>query len=261
MPEDRVGSGELFSLTGRIAVVTGGGQGLGKTIAEGLAAFGASLVIADIQKEPAHQTAAELAVQGHHSFAVECDVADEAQVEQMIQKTLKEFGRIDVLVNNAGISRRHPVEAFPLDEWKHVLDVNLVGVFLCARSAGQAMARQHKGSIINVASIAGFTGRATRNTAYLAAKAGVVNLTRALAVHWASAGVRVNAVAPAEMDSPMLAALKSEPEALAERVARIPMGRIGQPYELIGPVVFLASDASSFVTGHTLPVDGGALAY
>lgn len=259
MPD--VDSGELFSLRERIAIVTGAGQGLGRTIALGLAAFGASVAAVDINGALAQQTASELAAGGHRALAISSDVTDEPQVNNMARRVIDEWGRIDILVNNAGIARRHAIDEYPLDEWRRVLDVNLVGVFLCAREVGRMMERQQRGSIVNIASIAGFTGRATHNTAYAASKAGVVNLTRTLAMHWAQSGIRVNALAPAEMDTPLLDELKRDPGALEERLRQIPMKRIGQPRELIGPVVFLASDASSFVTGHTLPVDGGALAF
>jgi len=250
----------LFRLDERIAVVTGAGQGLGKAIATGLAAFGAALAIVDINEEKAEQTASELVAHGQRAIAVSCDVADEKQVQRMTQKVVDEWGRIDILVNNAGIAHRASIYEVRIEDWRRVLDVNLVGGFLCAREAGRVMEQQQRGSIINIASIAGFSGRGTQNTAYVASKAGVINLTRALAVQWAKSGIRVNALAPAEMDTPLLDELKRIPGALEERLQRIPMNRIGQPRELIGPVVFLASDASSFVTGHTLPVDGGALA-
>ena len=254
-------SWDLFNLNDRVAIVTGGGQGLGKAIAVGLAEFGAVLAILDVDGERAHHAASELVARGHPAFAIQCDVADEMQVERAVQRVIGELGGIDILVNNAGISRRYPVEEFPLGEWERVIQVNLIGAFVCARAVASAMTAKKKGSIINIASIAGFGGRATKNTAYSASKAGLINLTRTLAIYWAKAGIRVNAIAPAEMDSPLLDDLRREPGALEERVARIPMGRIGKPDELIGPIVFLASDASSFVTGHTLAVDGGSLAY
>jgi NAD(P)-dependent dehydrogenase (short-subunit alcohol dehydrogenase family) len=153
------------------------------------------------------------------------------------------------------------VEAFPLDAWKRVIDVDLVGVFLCCRAVGKIMVENQRGSIINMASVAGFLGRGTGTSAYLTAKAGVINLTRHLAVQWAKFGVRVNAIAPSQIDTPLLDDIRDQPGAMEERATRIPMGRIGRPDELVGPVVFLASDASSFVTGHILAVDGGLLAF
>lgn len=255
------GSRELFSLQDRVAVVTGGGGGLGRAIASGLAEFGASLVIADIDEAQARLTASALLARGHYALAVSLDVSDEQQTENMVRKTLDEMGHIDILVNNAGVSRRYPIDEFPVEEWQRVIQVNLIGAFVCSRAVGKEMSRQRKGSIINIASIAGFIGRAIKNSAYSASKAGLISLTRTLAVQWAKSGVRVNAIAPAEMNSPLLDDLRREPGALEERVARIPMGRIGNPNEIIGPTVFLASEASSFVTGHVLSVDGGALAF
>jgi len=251
----------LFSLEDHVAVVTGAGQGLGRAIALGMAAHGAHIAAVDIQQDAAQSVAQAIAALGRKAVPFTCDVSDEAQVAALAEQVADEFGSIDALVNSAGIMLRHPIEDFPVQEWKRTLDVNLLGVFLCARAIGPIMLKRGKGSVINMASVAAFLGRGNDTSAYLTSKAGVVSLTRHLAVLWASRGVRVNAIAPAQIDTPLLDDLRSQPGALEERVARIPMGRLGQPHELVGPAIFLASDASSFVTGHILAVDGGLLAF
>lgn len=257
---------DLFDLTGKVAIVTGAGSGLGIAFAEGLAEAGASVVCADLNEAGAQETARRLeAASGRPMLARRVDVTDEASVDALIAAAVERFGRLDVMVNNAGIGLTGDPETFPLSDWKRVIDVNLTGVFLGARSAARAMEQnpdESGGSIINVASILGFVGAEPPSAAaYAASKGGVVNLTRDLSGAWAKKGIRVNAIGPAYFPSAMTQDVLANDAVNAMLVARTQMGRLGRPDELKGPVVFLASRASSYVTGHTLLVDGGWVAW
>ncbi len=254
---------ELFDLTGRVAIVTGAGAGLGALFAEALAEAGAAVVAADRRVQQAQETASRLAGMGAASHAIEADVTSESAVEAMVRQTVERFGKVDILVNNAGTAAVGPPEEATLADWQRVVDVNLTGVFLCAREAAKAMiAAGTDGRIINIASILGAgASEPVPATAYAATKGAVVNLTRDLAVHWAPKGIRVNALGPAYFPSEMTQGVFADPGILAAIEQRTPMGRPGRLEELKGPVVFLASDASSYVTGQTLFVDGGWTAW
>ena len=254
----------LFDLTGKVAVVTGAGAGLGANFSRALAEAGAAVVCADINTEHAERTASKLTRDGFKAVAVHADVTNEADIEQMIQRAVDEFGSVDILVNNAGIAAGIAApESVPLDEWKRTVDVNLTGVFACAQAAARTMIKAGKGgSIINLASILGFAAsEPVAASAYAATKGAVVNLTRDLAVHWAQHDIRVNALGPAYFPSDMTGGILEDKSLLAEIERRTPMGRVGRPNELDGPIVFLASDASSYITGQTLYVDGGWTAW
>jgi gluconate 5-dehydrogenase len=243
---------KMFDLSGRVALVTGGGSGLGRAIALGLDAFGAHVVIADCNRGAAEEVAAKLQ---HDSLVVRTDVTQADSVREMVQTTLRRFARIDVSFNIAGINIRKPAVEFTDADWNSVIEVNLTGVFLCAREVGKVMLDQKKGSMINMASARGIVGGA-HQTAYSATKAGVIQLTKCLAVEWAP-HVRVNALAPGHVHTPLLKYIVTDP-ARYERVKNLHlMRRFAQPEEIVGPAVFLASDASSFMTGATLVVDGG----
>jgi len=254
---------ELFDLSGTVAIVTGAGSGLGVVFAQALAEAGADIVCADLHLPGAEETVRSIDLLGRSGLAIEVDVAAEAAVTQMVQATLERFGRLDILVNNAGIAVTGPPEDLTLDDWQRVVAVNQTGVFLCAREAAKAMiASGTPGRIVNIASILGaVASQPGPATAYAASKGAVINLTRDLAVHWAPHGIRVNALGPAYFPSVMTGDAFAVPEAVAELERRAPMGRTGQLEELKGPIVFLASDASSFVTGQTLFVDGGWTAW
>ena len=250
---------QLFNLSGRVAIVTGAGSGLGVVFAEALAEAGASVVCSGRRMETVERTAAAIREAGYEAMAVETDVADETAVARMVEETVDRYGRLDILVNNAGVAAVGPPEDIALSDWQHVIDVNLTGVFLCCQAAARKMiAAGTGGSIINIASILGAgASEPSAATAYAATKGGVVNLTRDLAVHWAPHNIRVNAIGPAYFPSEMTSGMMDMPEVIAEIKRRTPLNRLGEPDELKGPVVFLASDAASYVTGETLYVDGG----
>jgi NAD(P)-dependent dehydrogenase (short-subunit alcohol dehydrogenase family) len=254
---------QLFDLSGRVALVTGAGSGLGVIFAEALAEAGASVVCIGRRLERVRETADRLAEQGCQSLAISADVTDEAAVAAMIAQTIARFGTLDILVNNAGTAVVGPPETISLADWKRVVDVNLTGVFLCAREAAKAMiAAGTRGRIINIASILGVVAsEPVPAAAYDATKGAVVNLTRDLAVHWAPQGILVNAIGPAYFPSEMTEGFLALPEMRREIERRTPLGRIGRPEELKGAVVFFASAASSYVTGQTLYVDGGWTAW
>ncbi len=249
---------ELFSFTGRVAIVTGASSGLGASFAETLACAGAAVMLAARRRERLEALASRLREAGAKVELCACDVAREEQTEALVAETLARFGAVDILVNNAGVTATVPAEDEPPAEFRRVLDVNLTGVFLCAQSAGRAMLKQGRGSIVNVASILGLVGSGQiPQASYAAAKGGVVNLTRELGAQWARRGVRVNAIAPGWFPSEMTEDMFGDARALSWVKKRCPMGRAGNVSELAGPLLFLASDASSYVTGQTLAVDGG----
>jgi gluconate 5-dehydrogenase len=254
---------QLFDLSGRVALVTGAGSGLGAIFAEALAEAGASVVCVGRRLKRVQQTANRLAEDRCQSLAISADVTDEAAVAAMIAQTVERFGKLDILVNNAGTAVVGPPETISLADWQRVVDVNLTGAFLCAREAAKAMiAARTGGRIINIASILGaVASEPVPAAAYDATKGAVVNLTRDLAVHWAPHNILVNAIGPAYFPSEMTEAFLALPEMRREIERRTPLGRIGRPEELKGAVVFFASDASSYVTGQTLYVDGGWTAW
>lgn len=249
---------EIFDVSGRVAVVTGASSGLGVDMARGLAEAGAHVVLAARRIERLEGLAAEFSERGGEAMAAKCDVADEAQVDTLVASTLERFGRVDILVNNAGITEIVQAENETLASFQQVVGVNLVGAFVCAQRFGRVMLEAGQGSIVNVASVLGLVGSGQiPQASYVASKGGLVNLTRELAAQWARRGVRVNALAPGWYESEMTADM-FENEASRKFIRkRTPMGRAGIGTELVGPLLFLASDASSYVTGQIIPVDGG----
>lgn len=248
-----------FDLTGKVAVVTGSGRGLGKAMAKGLASFGASVVICSRTESEAKATASEIGNSGGEACATTVDTSDRASCEALMDFTIARYGHIDVLVNNAGIDIINSAEEYDPADWSEVLSINLEGYFHCAQLAAQHMLKAGtKGSIVMNSSIASQVG-VHGLVAYGAAKGGVNQLVRTMAVEWAQRGIRVNGIGGGYFDNimPGAAAEHDRPEKQQQVVTFTPMGRRGQPEELVGPVVFLASDASSYVTGHVLFVDGG----
>jgi NAD(P)-dependent dehydrogenase (short-subunit alcohol dehydrogenase family) len=248
----------LFRLDGRAAVVTGASSGMGVEFARALAGAGARVVLAARRADRLESLAEEIRKAGGEALAVACDVAREADVETLAERAWSAFGRVDVLVNNAGFNTLIPAEEQSLADWRGEIDVNLTGVFLCAQRFGRRMLDAGGGSIVNVASILGLVGSGqVRQAAYAAAKGGVINLTRELAAQWARRGVRVNALAPGWFPTEMTGEMFGDEGSLRWMRSRTPLGRNGELSELIGPLLLLASDASSFMTGATLVVDGG----
>jgi NAD(P)-dependent dehydrogenase (short-subunit alcohol dehydrogenase family) len=247
-----------FSLDGDVAVVTGAAQGLGRQMAAGLAEMGADIAIADLNHELATDTAAELDGETE-VIAVETDVTDESSVRRMVESVTERLGPIDVLINNAGIVENAPAEETPLDSWQRVLSVNLDGVFLCAKHVGRRMLDRGDGRIINVSSMSAIDVNVPQKQAsYNVTKAGVSMLTQSLAVEWADRGVRVNAIAPGYMRTELVdEVLANNPEMEETWLENTPLGRLGRPEELRELVVYLASDASSYMTGATVVMDGG----
>ena len=248
----------LFSLEGKHALVTGGAQGLGLTIAEAYCAAGAIVTVADINEEAVKAAAADLCAQGAKAYSVVCDVSKEDQVTKAIQDAAELMGGLDIVVANAGVSSRAPAEDMTLDQWNKVIDIDLKGVFLCDREAGRYMLAHNGGSIINMSSIIGIVGNTTGNSNYAAAKGGVSSLTKVMAVEWAQRGIRVNALAPAQTATKLIEGLMQQnPDTRKYFEAHIPMGRLGKPSEIAAAALFLASEGASFVTGQTIAVDGG----
>lgn len=249
-----------FSLSGQSAVVTGGGRGIGRGVALGLARAGATLHIFDRDQSAADETVSLLKSEGHQAQAYRVDVSDEVEIEAAM-KAVASHGAIDLLINNAGLAIRKPSIDLSLSDWDAVLKVNLTGVFLCARCAARHMITNGKGAIVNLASIMGLSGGGLYpNISYQSTKGAVVNLTRALAVEWASHGIRVNAVAPTWVRTDFIKPLTDNPDLLSRMNAMTPLGRIAEIEEIVGGIVYLASPAASMVTGHTLVIDGGFLA-
>lgn len=248
---------DLFDLSGKSAIVTGGSRGIGKEMAEGLAEAGASVMLCARRREWLDKTVAEFKSKSFNAGGMICDVARPEDVRAVVDETVKLFGKVDILVNNAGISWGEMPEDMPLEKWKRVLDVNLTGCFLFAQAAGREMLKQNSGSIINIASIAGITSSANGPfyAGYAASKAGLIGLTRELAASWGRKGIRVNAIAPGFFHSRLADPAIDIYERTVQENNAIP--RIGAEGELKGVVVFLASPASSYITGQTVAVDGG----
>jgi NAD(P)-dependent dehydrogenase (short-subunit alcohol dehydrogenase family) len=255
----------LFDLTGQTAVVTGGGGALGAVVAGGLAAAGASVVVVDLRQAAAERASQAIAAAGGRALGLAADLSSEAEVARVFAEVDATFGRVDVLINAlAAPVDRFAAEDFPLDTWNRMLAVSLTSYFLCSRAAATRMiAAGRGGSIVNFASIAGLSALGRGNLAYGVAKGGVVQLTREHAYVWAQHGIRVNAVLPCQFVNDWWAGQIADPAhrtLVARSLSGIPLGRLGEPPEIVGPVLFLASAAASMVTGVMLPVDGGNLA-
>ena len=252
---------DRFRLEGRIALVTGGGQGIGRAYAHALGEAGAAVAVVDLIGERAETVAHELAQKGIDAIALTTDVTDEEQVQQMVAAVVDKWGRLTIGVNNAGIGLWQDSETMTLAEWRQVIDLDLTAVWLCAKHEAQVMLPAGYGKIINTASISGtIVNFPQHQAAYNAAKAGVIHLSKSLAAEWATRGIRVNSISPGYMRTPLLDALSQTPEGqqmIPEWQRLTPMTRLGEVTDLQGAVVFLAAAASDFVTGHDLVVDGG----
>jgi NAD(P)-dependent dehydrogenase (short-subunit alcohol dehydrogenase family) len=249
-------------LANKIGIITGAGSGIGRATALASAREGADIVVFDLNPEAAEATVRELKGLGRRALAVTGDVTKEADIDRLTAVTLREFGRIDLLMNNAGVADQIvPTLEQSVQSWERVMDIHLKGMYLCCRRIGREMLRQMEGRIVSVSSVAGFVGFPMR-TAYGPAKAGIAHLTRVLAVEWASYHIRVNAIAPGYVRTPLVENIIQEGKLEEKRlVERTPMGRLARPEEIAAAAVFLFSDDASYITGVTLPVDGGYLAY
>lgn len=248
---------EFFDLAGKVAVVTGGGRGIGQAISLALADYGATVVVCGRLMEALAQTVETIRAAGGIAVAQQMDVVDADGVVATRDRVLAEFGQIDILVNNAGIDPHYaPMEKTSIEEWEEIIRVNLTGVFRCSRVLGEPMLARKTGSIINISSIAGRIGL-KRQVPYCASKGGVEQLTRSLAHDWAEYGVRVNAIAYGFVKTDLTAGMVSHQHIAPRLLSRIPLGRFGATSEVAGAAVFLASAAASYITGHSLVVDGG----
>lgn len=247
---------ELFDLSGKVALVTGASKGLGKAAALALASAGADIALYARNKEDLEAVKASVQSLGRRAEIFCADVLDEQGVEENVKATLEAFGHIDILVNNAGVNVRKPVLELSTEEWDLVINTNLKGYFLMARAVVPSMLARGSGKVINMASILG-TVALPSQLAYASSKGGVIQMTKVMALEWAKQGVQVNAIGPTYFETPLVAQLRNDPERYKFIVERTPMGRWGQPEELAGVIIFLASKASDFITGQTIFIDGG----
>jgi NAD(P)-dependent dehydrogenase (short-subunit alcohol dehydrogenase family) len=252
----------LFDLTGKVGVVTGAARGLGRAAAIGLASHGADVAVLDLDRERCASTVDAIGELGRRAVAYGCDVADEAAVQTVVEQIARDFGHIDILVNIAGITARIPTHEMPAATVRRLMEVNYYGTFWMCKEVGKVMLAQGSGNIINMSALGGgFLGTGRGNAAYSSTKGAIASLTKELACEWGERGIRVNAVAPCWFQTEMNAnSIFANKRFMEQVLTKLPMRRIGQPHELVGPIVFLASEASSMITGLVLPVDGGAAA-
>jgi len=263
----------MFELKNKVAIVTGARRGMGRTHALVLAKAGAKVVVSDISQEECQKVVDEIKKTGGEGLAVKCDVGNKKEVDEMVKKTVEKFGKVDILVNNAGICQFKPFLELTEEEWDRTLNINLKGYFLCAQAAAKEMVKQKSpnqsklgtgqaGVIINIASVAmGQVGVGFPTLAhYCASKGGIVGMTETLALELAPYNIRVNAIAPGAIDTPMIASTKQDPKTMEATLSRIPLRRVGKPEEVSNLVLFLASEQSSYMTGSTVVIDGGWLA-
>ena len=248
---------DLFDLSGKVALVTGGAGGIGKALALGLADAGADVVVASRNISKLEEVAREIIAKGRKSLAVSVDVVQEKSVQNMVDKVLEAFSKIDILVTAHGLAIRKPAVSFPIDEWQQVMDINTRGLWLCCQAVGRVMIKQGSGKIINLSSVRGRYGLPADYAAYCPSKGAVDTLTRTLACEWAKHNVRVNAIAPTIVETDLTIPLLKDPEYAARMKGRIPMGKWAMPEDTVGATIYFLSDASSFITGQVLYIDGG----
>jgi NAD(P)-dependent dehydrogenase (short-subunit alcohol dehydrogenase family) len=248
---------DLFRIDGQAAIVTGGGRGLGRAMAVALAGAGADLVLVARRREDLRETVKLVEAEGRRAFTVPGDVTDPDVAPHAVETAVRELGRLDILVNNAGLYHMQPLEETSLEDWRRVLEVNLIGTYLFCKAAAPVLKERKAGKVVNVASILGRIGVAGAS-AYCAAKGGTILFTRSLAVEWAPHGIHVNAIAPGLFDTDMSRAVFDDPDVFEQVISGIPRGRHGQPDDLAGTIVYLCSSASDHLLGQVLHVDGGA---
>ena len=250
----------LFDLRGKVAIVTGGSGGFGRAAAIGLAVHGADVAVTSRTLSSLEETAKEVKKQGKKALPISCDVTDPKSVQNMVDQAVKEFGKVDILVTSAGIAMRSPAEDFPIADWQKVMDTNVKGTFLCCQAAGRVMIKQGGGKIITVSSIRGLLGHPGGYAAYGTSKGAVHLLTRQLATEWAKYKINVNSIAPCIFWTPLTEPILNDKKMYDIFMSRIPWGRAAEPEDFIGALVFLSSEASEFMTGDIMYVDGGSTA-
>lgn len=252
---------DMFNLSGKVAVVTGGAGGIGEALALGLGIHGATVVVSSRNEEAIEKVARKITAEsGNEAIAIASDVTDEASVQNMVDAVLDKYGKIDILVNAMGMNIKRPALEYPMEDWDKLFSVNVKGTMIACKAVGKAMEKQGNGAIVNLSSVRGIRGYTGGNTGYCATKGAVELITRALALEWAPSGIRVNALGPALVITPGTRHIADDPELAKKYAAAVPMGRIGMPEDMIGAVVYLVSDAASFVSGQTIYVDGGLTA-
>ncbi len=256
-----MGYRKLFDLTGKVALVTGGTGGLGRPTALGLADFGANVAVVGRDVEKLERVKGEIEKIGSKALAIRCDVTKPEEVKNMVKQAVDAFGRIDILVTYAGMNIPKPAEDYPTEDWEKVIGLNVTGVFLTCREVGKVMINQRRGKIINISSVRGMYGLPRNYAAYCTSKGAVIALTKQLACEWAKFNIQVNAIAPTVIATPLTAHIMADPELSKSMKSRILLGRWGYPDDLIGAIVYFASDASNFVTGQILFIDGGVTAW
>ncbi len=251
----------LFDLTNKVAIITGAGRGMGRTHALALASYGARVVVSDVLEEGSLDVVKKIEESGGEAIAIKCDISKEEEVDNLVKKTIEKWGKIDILVNNAGIADFKPFLEMTEKDWEKTIDINLKGYFLCSKAVSKEMVKEKGGVIVNIGSVAmGQVGIAFPNLVhYVSSKGGVAGMTGALALDLAKYNIRVNAIAPGVIETPMVDPIKSNKEGLESLLQRLPMKRMGRPEEISSVVLFLASPASSYMTGSIIPVDGGWL--
>ena len=258
----KINSNYPFNLDQKIALITGGASGIGFATAQIFVAAGAKVVLLDLPKSNVKEAAKKISLDTHICSGISLDITAETDVKNSLEKIFKEKKSIDILVNSAGTAIRKPAITLPLKDWNKVVNVNMTGCFICSRVAARLMSKgKHGGVIINIASIMGLSGGGLYpNISYQTTKGAIINMTRAMAVEWATKGIRVNAVAPTYVRTPFIKSLLTQPKLIKKIESMTPLNRIAEPEEVASAILFLSSPGASMITGHTLPVDGGFLA-
>ncbi|MEE4358781.1 MAG: glucose 1-dehydrogenase [Desulfococcaceae bacterium] len=252
---------DMFRLDGKIAIVTGGAGGIGEALALGLGIQGATVVVSSRNQEAIEKVAQKITAEsGKEAIAIASDVTDENSIRNLADTVLKKYGKIDILVNAMGMNIKRDAFEYPMEDWDKIFDVNVKGTMIACKIIGKVMKEQGGGAIVNLSSVRGIRGYTGGNSGYCATKGAVELITKSLALEWAATGIRVNALGPALVITPGTKHIAENPELARKYAAAVPLGRIGMPEDMVGAVVFLASDAASFVTGQTIYVDGGLTA-
>jgi len=252
---------DLFRLDGKVALVTGGGGGIGEALSLGLSEYGATVVVASRNLEALKKAAEDIHSRtGGKTLAIRADVMDENSVARLVSSVVSELGTIDVLVNAMGLNIKRDALEFPMEDWDRIFEVNVKGTMICCKQAGRIMREKQRGNIVNMSSVRGIRGFTGGNAAYCATKGAVELITKALALEWAPYNIHVNALGPSLVITPGTIHIQQNPELAKKYKATIPLGRLGMPEDLVGACVFLASPASDFVTGQTIYIDGGLTA-